>query len=150
MLIAKEIMAKKVVSVKADLPVEKLAGILWSHRINGVPVVDDDDQLIGVVTESDLVDQAKRFHIPTAISILDSVIFLDRAKKVEKEIRRMTAATVGDICSREPVTISEDTPLDEIATIMAEKKVHTLPVLKNGALVGVIGKTDIIRALARG
>jgi CBS domain-containing protein len=143
-------MAKKVVSVKTDLPVEKLAGILWSHRINGVPVVDDDDQLIGVVTESDLVDQAKRFHIPTAISILDSVIFLDRAKKVEKEIRRMTAATVGDICSREPVTISEDTPLDEIATIMAEKKVHTLPVLKNGALVGVIGKTDIIRALARG
>ena len=150
MLIAKEIMAKKVVSVKADLPVEKLAGILWSHRINGVPVVDDDDQLIGVVTESDLVDQAKRFHIPTAISILDSVIFLDRAKKVEKEIRRMTAATVGDICSREPVTISEDTPLDEIATIMAETKVHTLPVLKHGALVGVIGKTDIIRALARG
>ncbi len=84
MLIAKEIMAKKVVSVKADLPVEKLAGILWSHRINGAPVVDDDGQLIGVVTESDLVDQTKKFHIPTAISILDSVIFLDRAKNVEK------------------------------------------------------------------
>jgi len=150
MLIAKEIMAKKVVSVKADLPVEKLAGILWSHRINGVPVVDDDDQLIGVVTESDLVDQTKKFHIPTAIAILDSVIFLDRAAKVEKEINKMTGSTVGDICSREPVTIREDTPLDEIATIMAEKKVHTLPVLKNGRLVGVVGKSDIIRTLARG
>jgi CBS domain-containing protein len=150
MLIAKEIMAKKVVSVKADLPVEKLAGILWSHRINGAPVVDDDDQLIGVVTESDLVDQTKKFHIPTAIAILDSVIFLDRAAKVEKEINKMTGSTVGDICSREPVTIREDTPLDEIATIMAEKKVHTLPVLKNGRLVGVVGKSDIIRTLARG
>lgn len=150
MLIAKEIMAKKVVSVRTDLPVEKLAGVLWSHRINGAPVVDDDGQLVGVVTESDLVDQAKRFHIPTIISILDSVIFLDSAKKVEKEISRMTAATVGDICSREPVTISEETPLDEIASIMAEKKVHTLPVLKGGVLVGVVGKADIIRALARG
>lgn len=150
MLIAKEIMAKKVVSVRTDLPVEKLAGVLWSHRINGAPVVDDDGQLVGVVTESDLVDQAKRFHIPTVISILDSVIFLDSAKKVEKEISRMTAATVGDICSREPVTINEDTPLDEIASIMAEKKVHTLPVLKGGVPVGVVGKADIIRALARG
>lgn len=150
MLIAKEIMAKKVVSVKADLPVENLAGVLWSHRINGAPVVDDDGQLIGVVTESDLVDQTKKFHIPTIISILDSVIFLDRAKEVEKEISRMTGATVWDICSREPVTIREDTPLDEIATIMAEKKVHTLPVLKNGSLVGVVGKADIIRTLARG
>ena len=150
MLIAKEIMAKNVISVKADLPVEKLAGVLWSHRINGVPVVDDDGQLIGVVTESDLVDQTKRFHVPTAISILDSVIFLDSAKTVEKEISRMTGATVGDICSREPVTIKEDTPLDEIATIMSEKKVHTLPVLKNGTLVGMVGKADIIRTLARG
>ena len=150
MLIAKEIMAKKVVSVKADLPVEKLAGVLWSRRINGAPVVDDDGQLIGVVTESDLVDQTKKFHIPTVISILDSVIFLDRAKEVEKEISRMTGATVWDICSREPVTIREDTPLDEIATIMAEKKVHPLPVLKNGSLVGVVGKADIIRTLARG
>ncbi|HIJ89868.1 MAG: CBS domain-containing protein [Desulfobulbaceae bacterium] len=150
MLIAKEIMAKKVVSVKEDLPVEKLAGILWSHRINGVPVVDDDGQLIGVVTESDLVDQTKRFHIPTAITILDSVIFLDRAKKVEKEITKMTGATVGDICSRALVTIGEDTPLDEIATIMSEQKVHTLPVLRNGTLVGVVGQADIIRTLARG
>jgi CBS domain-containing protein len=149
MRIAKEIMAKKVVTVKADLPVEQLAGILWAHRINGAPVVDDDGCLIGVVTESDLVDQEKKFHIPTAITILDSVIFLDRAKKIEREISRMTGATVGDICSKDPVTIEEDTPLDEIATIMSEKKIHTLPVVKNGDLIGVVGKADIIRTLAR-
>lgn len=150
MLLAKEIMTKMVVTVKSDLPVEKLAGVLWAHRINGAPVVDDDGRLVGVVTESDLVDQAKRFHIPTAISILDSVIFLDRAKEVEREISKMTGSTVGDICAKKPVTIAEDTPLDEIATIMAEKKVHTLPVLKGGELVGVVGMADIIRSLARG
>jgi predicted transcriptional regulator len=150
MLIAKEMMAKEVVTVKPDLPVEKLASILWAHRINGAPVVDENGAMIGVVTEGDLVDQKKKFHIPTAISILDSVIFLDSAKKVEQEINKMTGATVGDICSKNPVTIAEDTPLDEIASIMAENKIHTLPVLKNGNLVGVVGKADIIRTLAKG
>lgn len=113
-------------------------------------MLDDDGCLLGVVTESDLVDQAKKFHIPTAIAIMGSVIFLDRAKEVEREIGRMTGATVGDICSKNPVTITEDTPMDEIATIMAEQRVHTLPVLKAGELVGVVGKADIIRSLARG
>ena len=150
MLIAKDMMAKEVVTVKPELPVEMLAAILWEHRINGVPVVDADGVMIGVVTESDLVDQNKKFHIPTAISILDSVIFLDTAKKVEKEIQKMTGSTVGDICSKTPIAISEDTPLDEIATIMSENKVHTLPVLRDGNLVGVVGKADIIRSLAKG
>ncbi|HIJ78800.1 MAG: CBS domain-containing protein [Desulfobulbaceae bacterium] len=149
MLTAKDMMAKEVITVKPDLPVEKLAAILWGHRINGVPVVDESGTMIGVVTEGDLVDQKKKFHIPTAIAILDSVIFLDSAKSVEKEINKMTGATVGDICSKKPITIALDTPLDEIATIMSEHKVHTLPVLKNGSLVGVVGKADIIRTLAK-
>lgn len=150
MLTAREIMAKEIVTVSPDLPVEKLAGVLWENRINGAPVVDGDGMLVGVVTESDLVDQTKKFHIPTVISILDSVIFLDSAKKVEQEISKMTGATVGDICTKNPVSISEETQLDEIATLMAEKNIHTLPVLKDGALVGVVGKSDIIRTLAKG
>ncbi|MFZ5774214.1 MAG: CBS domain-containing protein [Thermodesulfobacteriota bacterium] len=150
MLQAKEIMADKIVTVREDMPVERLAGVLWEHRINGAPVVDGEGRLVGVVTESDLVDQAKRFHIPTAVAILDSVIFLDKAAKVEQEIRKMTGSTVGEICSRPAIAISEETPLDEIATIMAEKGVHTLPVLRDGVLVGVVGKADIIRTLARG
>ncbi len=150
MLLAKEIMAREVVTVTPDLPVEKLAGILWEHRINGVPVVDDAGQLVGVVTESDLVDQTKKFHIPTAIAFVDWVIFLDSAKKVEQEIGKMTGSTVGDICAKDPITIGEESPLDEIATIMAEKNIHTLPVVTDGQLVGVVGKADIIRTLAKG
>ena len=149
MLTAQDIMTKEVITVAPDTPVGKLAGLLWGKKISGAPVVDEEGKLVGVVTESDLIEQTKKFHIPTVISILDSVIFLESAKKIENEINKMTGATVKDICAAAPVSVNEETPLDEIATIMAEKKIHTLPVVRGGKLVGVVGKSDIIRTLAK-
>ncbi len=146
---AKEIMTTTVVTVPPELPVGRLAALLRDHKISGAPVVDAAGVLLGVVTESDLIDQAKKIHIPTAITILDSVIFLESAKGMEREIGKMAGVTVADICTKKPLTITEETPLDEIATIMAERHVHTLPVLRGAQLVGVVGKSDVIRTLAR-
>ena len=146
---AKDIMTTDIISVKDGTPVEELARILWENKISGVPVLDDNDRLIGVATENDLIDQAKNIHIPSMITILDSVIFLESAKKTEDEIKKMTGSKVRDICAGELITVEDDTSLAEIATIMAEKKVHTLPVLRDGELVGIVGKSDIIRTLAQ-
>ena len=148
MLKAKDIMTSEVITVQMETTVNELAEILWKNRISGAPVLDDDGKVVAVVTENDLIDQSKKIHIPTMISLLDSVIFLESSKKTEKEIQKMAGNTVQDICSRELVTVNEETGLDEIATIMANKKVHTLPVLLDDNLVGVIGKSDIIRSMA--
>jgi CBS domain-containing protein len=145
---AKDIMTTKVITVRKDTSVKELAEILWQNKISGAPVLDENGKLFSVVTESDLIDQRKKIHIPTMISILDSVIFLESSKKTEKEIKKMAGNTVKDICAAELVSVSEDTGLDEIATIMSEKNLHTLPVVKDGELVGVIGKSDIIRSMA--
>jgi len=150
MLTAKDIMTVKVITVTPDTPVKTLADILWKHRISGAPVLDENGDLIGVVTENDLIDQTKKLHIPSMISILDSVIFLESQDKMKNEINKMAGTVVRDICSKKLVSVEESMPLDEIATIMAEKKVHTLPVVAAGKLVGVIGKSDIIRTLAGG
>ncbi|MEA3546200.1 MAG: CBS domain-containing protein [Thermodesulfobacteriota bacterium] len=149
MLTAKDIMTSEVITVKPDLLVEKLAEILWENKISGVPVLDDNDTLVAVVTENDLIDQTKKIHIPSVITLLDSVIFLESAEKMEKQIKKITGATVGDICAEKLVSVNEETPLNEIATIMAEKRVHTLPVLSGDKLVGVVGKSDIIKTLAK-
>lgn len=149
MLTAKDIMTKNVITVAPELPVDKLAGIFWQNKVSGAPVVDEDGNLVGVVTESDLIDQTKKFHIPTVVTILDAVIFLEKPSKMDKEIKKMTGTTVRDICTVEPVTVEEGTPIDEIATIMADKHFHTLPVLKDGRVVGVVGKTDIIRTISK-
>ena len=148
MLTAKDIMTTTVITVRKDTSVNELAEVLWKNKISGAPVLDEEGNVVSVVTESDLIDQNKKVHIPTMISILDSVIFLESSKKTEKEIKKMAGNTVQDICAKEFLSVSEDTALDEIATIMAEKKAHTLPVMKDNRLVGVIGKSDIIRAMA--
>ncbi|MDD5759876.1 MAG: CBS domain-containing protein [Desulfobulbaceae bacterium] len=147
---AKDIMTRKVITVAPEMSVKELAVLLVKHRIGGAPVVDAEQTLLGVVTESDLIDQSKNVHIPTVISILDSVLVLENPWKMDQEMKKMAGQTVRDICASELVTVTEDTPLSDIATIMSEKKVHTLPVLAGGALVGVIGKTDLIRAISHG
>ena len=149
MLTAKDIMSTNVISVQCQTSVAELAKILTSHNISGVPVIDEAEKLIAVVTESDLIDQSKKLHIPTVVTILDSVFYLENPDRMEDEMKKIAGTKVGDICSGTPETVSPDTQLDEIATIMAESNIHTLPVLDEGKLVGIIGKRDIIKTLIR-
>ena len=150
MLTAKDIMNKEVITVSADLTVNELAILLMEKKISGAVVVDEDGMVMGVATETDLIDQKKNLHIPTVAAILDAVIMLENPFKLDKEFKKMTGTTVGDIATMNPVTVDEDTALEELATIMAEKGFHTLPVVNNGKLTGVIGKTDIIRTISSG
>ncbi len=150
MLTAKDIMTKDVITVKPDTSIEELSALLVKNGISGVPVVDDAGALYGIVTENDLISRNKRLHIPTVVSFLDAAIYLESSKKFEEEVRRVAATRVGDICARKVVTISEDTTVTDIATIMTEKKAHLLPVVKGGRVVGIVGKRDVVSAAARG
>jgi CBS domain-containing protein len=147
MLKAKDIMTTDIISVRGTTPVSELAKLLTSNNISGAPVLDDDDKVIAVVTESDLIDQSKKLHIPTVVTILDSVFYLENPDKMEAEMKKIAGSKVSEICSGPPKTVSSGTQLDEIATIMAEENIHTLPVLEEGKLVGIIGKKDIIKTL---
>lgn len=144
---AADIMTKEVITVTPETTVIELAQLLASKGISGAPVLDSSGMLVGVVTENDLIDQKKKVHIPTVITILDSVFYLENPDKMEKEMKKIAGATVGDIYTKKPRTVDEETLIDEIATLMAEKNVHTLPVMRGNQLIGVIGKKDIIKTL---
>jgi CBS-domain-containing membrane protein len=150
MLQAKDIMTRDVVTVDGNQSVHQLAKTLAEKRISGVPVVDEQGKIIGIVTESDLIDRTKKVHIPTVMRLFDSFVFLESPERMEKDFKKMAASTVKDIASQDIVTVAPDTPLDEVATLMSEKKVHTIPVLENDSLVGIIGKSDIIHTIAQG
>ncbi|RJQ52781.1 MAG: CBS domain-containing protein [Nitrospiraceae bacterium] len=146
MLKAKDIMTKDVLTVNPDATVEDLARVLMEHKISGVPVVDDNRRLVGIVTENDLIRKNKRLHIPTVIRLFDAFILLGSGR-MEEEIRKMAAVTVSEICAKKVVSITEETSLEEIATIMAEQHIHLLPVLKDSVVVGIVGKADMVRAM---
>lgn len=144
---AADVMSRDVITVKAETSLRDLAEILSQNNINGVPVIDDAGELVGVVCESDLVERNKPLHIPTVFFILDSIIPMENPWRIQKEFKRLTSTKVEDIYSSPAISVNPDTDITEVACIMSEKKIHTLPVVDRGKLVGVVGKGDVIRSL---
>jgi CBS-domain-containing membrane protein len=147
MLKAKDIMTKDVITVETGTTIEEFARILMKHHISGAPVVDEKGNLRGIATENDLISKNSRLHIPTILRLFDAYIPLG-ASKLEDEIKRVAALTVGEICSKDVITVDEETSAEYVATLMTEKKIHLLPVLKEGKIFGIIGKKDLIRGIA--
>jgi CBS domain-containing protein len=148
MLKAKNIMTTDVITVAPDTTVEVLGRLFMEKGISGAPVIDTEGRLFGIVTENDLISKNKRLHIPTVLRLFDAFIPLGSSGKLEKEIQRMAASTVGEICARNVITVNEDASLEDIATLMTERRIHLLPVMKAGRMVGIIGKKDVIRGIA--
>jgi CBS-domain-containing membrane protein len=147
MLKAKDVMTKDVITVRRETSVRDLALIFTERRISNVPVVDESGELIGIVSESDLVEQDKNLHIPTVVSIFDWVIYLESDKRFEKELQKMTAQTVGEIFSEEVVSVTPETAVSEIADVMSTKKVHAVPVVEGRRVVGVVSRIDLIKTM---
>ncbi len=149
MITVKEIMTKEVLTVTRETSIKELSDLFIKHRVNGFPVVDGTGQLTGIVTEKNLIEQSKNLHIPTVIALFDAVIYLESGKKFEEEVKRYNATRVEDIYTKAVVTISPDTGIHEVASLMAEKSVHSIPVVEGKTILGIVGKLDVIKGLAR-
>jgi len=149
MLQARDIMTTEVMTVSPQTTVLDLARLLAEHKINGAPVVDDNGRLVGVVTQSNLIDRVKKFELPHVVTILDAHFYLELPGTFKKNLEKLVGNLVSDIMAAPPVTITADVQVDEIASIMARRQVHTLPVLDGDKIIGIIGKIDIIRALGQ-
>jgi CBS domain-containing protein len=147
MLKAKDIMARELISVTPETPVTEAAKILLEKRINGLPVLNEEGQLVGIICQSDLVAQQKRFPIPSVFNLLDGLIPISSPKTLEKEMKKIAASRVAEAMSPNPVAVSPEATLEDIATLMVTKSFHTLPVVDQGKLVGIIGKEDVLRTL---
>lgn len=150
MLKARDIMTRKVISVSPETEVTKAAKILLDNSVNGMPVVDSEGRLVGIICQSDLIAQQKQLPLPSVFTILDGVIPLFSQKNLESEAQKIMATTVFKAMTPDPVTISPESSLEEIAKLMVDKKLHTLPVIKQGKLIGIVGKEDVLRTIFSG
>lgn len=147
MLKAKDIMTKKVIMVNPETEVIQAARLMLENHINGLPVVDDRENVRGIICQSDLIVQQKKIPLPSLFFLLDIAIPLTSTKNIEKEIKKMAAIKVMEAMSPDPVTVDPETSLEDIATLMVKNNIHTIIVTDQNRLVGVIGKEDILRTL---
>jgi len=135
----KDIMTKNVITISPDASLKKVGEILKEKRISGLPVVDEKGDIVGVVTITDML----RF-------ILDNIYQWEVLKKDIADLRlsemyeqERLKAKVCDIMTRKVITLNEEDTIEKVMKLMFEKKIHTLPVVKDGKLVGVVGKRDL-------
>lgn len=147
MTTAKDIMTTDVITLAPDTDIIKAAKILLDNGINGAPVVDEEGRLKGLLCQSDLVVQQKRLPLPSVFTLLDIVIPLSSTRQLEKEVGKIAALKVSEAMTKNPVTIEPDTDLETIAAHMVDSNFHTLPVLENDRVIGVIGKEDVLKTL---
>ena len=144
----RSVMTTDVLSFRVDESIKDATSRLLDRDLDGGPVVDDDGHVIGVLTTDDLLVQETRLHYPTVISLFGAYLELPSShRQFEEDLRRAVGATVGDVMHRDVITCSEDDTLERAATLMHERQVSRLPVVRDGVLVGVIGRSDIIRAI---
>lgn len=142
---ASDVMTTPAPTVSPDMTVKELSKHLLEHHLDGVCVVSDGE-LLGVVTSMDLIYKEKKVHLPTFFFFLDAVIPTSSPAKTYEEVMKMAGSTVGDILTHDPITVAPTTPLDEVASKMVDKHLTILPVMDDGALVGLVTKNRVMLA----
>jgi CBS domain-containing protein len=146
---ARDIMTPDPLTVTRELPVTDAAHIMSEKRVGALPVLDEDGKLVGLVTESDLIMQDAKVHFPTYLHLLGGFIFYPGStERFETDLKKAVGATVEDVMTAEPVTVSPDATVEDVATLLVEREVSRLPVMDGERLVGIISKSDIVRAIA--
>jgi CBS domain-containing protein len=141
---AKDVMTAKVVSVSKDTPVHEVVGLLLKYRISAVPVIDEARQVLGIVSEGDLLRSEGTSH-PGARQPWWLAAVLARHGLSYDMLQSRTA---GDVMTRKVYSVDEDAPLSEIAELLERCHIKRVPVLRNGKLVGIVSRANLLHGLA--
>jgi CBS-domain-containing membrane protein len=138
-----DVMSKNVVSVKRDADLHEAARILSEHGISGMPVVDDNSRVVGVISEADILVLAGMKKGHNFKDILRNILG-------EPVPARSGGDKVGDVMNIPPITSTVDDDIAEVARVLDEKRIKRLPVVDaEGRLIGIISRADIVKAISQ-
>jgi CBS domain-containing protein len=142
---AHHIMSRDVITVTPQTKIEDAANIMLRSHISGLPVVDDDAQLVGIVSESDFL---RRSEIGTGRKRAAWLQFLLGPGKAAADFVRERGRRVEDVMTQAPITVDEETPLDELVGLMEKNGIKRLPVMRDNKLVGIVTRSNLLQAVA--
>jgi CBS domain-containing protein len=146
MLTVQDVMTRKVNTVGRETPLRDVAILLVDSGISGVPVVDAAGEVLGIVSEADFLVKeqgAKAVHHRRFASVLGETL------EARAQMEKLAARTAGEAMTSPAVTIAPNRPIHEAAEIMTGRGINRLPVIKEGRLVGIVTRTDLVRAYLR-
>ncbi len=141
----KDVMTRNVVSVGANEPVVKAARLMLQNRISGLPVVDTEGELVGIVTEGDFL---RRGELGTQRRRPKWLEFIVGPGKLAEEYVHTSGRKVEEIMTPDPSTIAEDGTLEAVVEIMERRHIKRLPVMRSGRMVGIVSRANLMHALA--
>jgi len=143
-VLVQDLMVKDVVTIKRGADLHEAARVLSEHRISGMPVVDDDNRVIGVISEADLLVLAGLRKEHTFKDVLRNIL----GEPIPT--RSKTGSKVENVMSFPPITSKADDTVGDVAQILDERRIKRLPVVDNdGRLLGIISRADIVRAIGK-
>lgn len=147
----RQIMSTPAITLTPDETVEDAMRLLVENRISGAPVVDADGRLLGLLDDDDLIVSEARLHAPTTIEILGAYIPLPGdVRRFNEEVRQALGRTVREVMDDDPPRITEASTVEDAATLLHDRGVSRVPVVNTaGAVVGVVGRGDLVKALSR-
>jgi len=150
-LTVRDVMETDVPAIYPSDPVERVLRVLREHELPGVPVINEGDRCVGIITEEDLIlsGENEDLHLPHYFQLFGGFVFVERFSHFEDRLRKAVAATAEDLMTPEPVTIEPEATVEQAARVIAERKHNRLPVIEHGRLVGVVTRLDVLEALTR-
>jgi CBS domain-containing protein len=140
-----DVMTPSVICAQPDMTVQEAAKRLVENRISGMPVVDESGALVGIVSEGDLL---RRVETSTQTRNPWWLEFLSSTRELATTFVKEHGRLVGDVMTPEVMTVDEQTSLTDIADMMERRSIKRVPVLRDGKLVGIVSRSNLIRALA--
>ena len=148
-MLAKDIMTKEVIVVTETTTIDEVSKIFIDKNISGLPVENQYNKLVGVISEGDLVYKQKPVKPPLFINLFDGLIPIDR-KEFQEDMKRIAAYQVGDLMSKPPVYAYEDTPVSEIASMIIDQKINRVPIVNDvQEVVGIVSRHDLVRSMVQ-
>jgi CBS domain-containing protein len=142
---AKDVMTSPVISIEPETPVLQAVRIMLQRRISGLPVIDKDGRLVGMVTEGDFLRRAETGTERRRPRWLE---FLVGPGRLADEYTHSHARKVGEIMTTEPLTVTEETPLEQVVQVMEKRQIKRLPVVRGEDVVGIVSRANLVHALA--
>ncbi|WP_441562147.1 CBS domain-containing protein [Colibacter massiliensis] len=146
---AADIMEKVFVTANLDTPVFDLVQMFIKNRVTSIPIVNDDNQLAGIVTDADLLYKKIKPHVPHYENLLGASIYYNGISEYDKSFKKLLACSAKDLMTKDVIMAAPDADVEQLAGVMVAEHLKVIPIVDNKRVLGLVTRHSILDELYR-